>query len=135
MNIIEATRQLGTAIQADERFLRFAKAKLANDNDEALQKGIGDFNVIRMELDRVMSAETQDEDKIRELNEQLRSIYASIMSSSVMAEYNAAKAQLDQMLNEINSIIMQCVEGAQPETCEPETASCSGSCESCGGCH
>lgn len=135
MNIIEATRQLGTAIQQDERFIRYAKAKLANDNDEALQKGIGDFNITRMELDRVMSEDDQDEAKVRELNEKLRAIYAEVMASSAMTEYNAAKAELDHVLNDINSIIMQCVEGAEPSTCEPEVSGCSGSCASCGGCH
>lgn len=135
MNILEASRQLGAAIQQDERFIRFAKAKLANDNDEALQKGIGDFNITRMELDRVMSEDEQDEEKVRELNEKLRAIYAEVMSSTAMAEYNAAKADLDHVLNDINSVIMQCVEGADPATCEPQAAGCSGSCESCGGCH
>ena len=135
MNILEAARQLGAALQQDERYIRFAKAKLANDNDENLQKGIGEFNLIRMELDRVMSEEKQDDEKVRELNEKLRSIYAQVMSSSAMAEYNAAKAELDHMLNDINSVIMQCVDGADPVTCEPEVAGCTGSCESCGGCH
>ena len=135
MNILEATRNLGAVIQQDERFIRYVKAKLANDNAEELQKGIGDFNLVRMEIDRVMSEEKQDDEKVRELNEKLRSIYAQVMSSSAMAEYNAAKAELDHMLNDINSVIMQCVDGADPATCEPEVAGCTGSCESCGGCH
>ena len=134
MNILDATRQLGAAIQQDERFINYVKAKLANDNDEDLQKGIGEFNVVRMELDRVMSDENQDEAKIRELNERLRTIYSEVMSSSAMAQYNAAKAELDKLLNDVNNVIMQCVDGADPYTCEPEI-SCTGSCDSCGGCH
>ena len=79
MGIIEATRNLGVEIQKDERFIRFIKAKLANDNDETLQNQIGEFNTIRMNLDREMNAETQDEDKIKELNEKLREIYNAVM--------------------------------------------------------
>ena len=135
MTVIESVRELGKAIQQDERFINYVKAKLANDNDEELQKGIGEFNLTRMELDRVMSEDNQDDEKVRELNEKLRSIYAQVMSSSSMAQYNSAKAELDSMLNDINSIIMQCVDGADPATCEPEVAGCTGSCESCGGCH
>ncbi len=134
MGIIEATRNLGVEIQKDERFIRFIKAKLANDNDETLQSGIGEFNTIRMNLDREMNNETQDEDKIRELNEKLREIYTAVMSSKTMLEYNTAKADVDAMLNDINSIIMQCVEGEDPMTAEPQTA-CTGSCASCSGCH
>lgn len=134
MGIIEATRNLGVEIQKDERFIRFIKAKLANDNDETLQNQIGEFNTVRMNLDREMNTETQDEDKIRELNEKLREIYTAVMSSKTMLEYNTAKAEVDAMLNDINSIIMQCVEGEDPMTAEPHTA-CTGSCSSCSGCH
>ncbi len=134
MGIIEATRNLGVEIQKDERFIRFIKAKLANDNDETLQNQIGEFNTVRMNLDREMNAETQDEDKIKELNEKLREIYTAVMSSKTMLEYNTAKADVDAMLNDINSIIMQCVEGEDPMTAEPHTA-CSGSCSGCSGCH
>ena len=134
MGIIEATRLLGVEIQKDERFIRFIKAKLANDNDETLQNQIGEFNTIRMNLDREMNAETQDEAKIKELNEKLREIYTAVMSSKTMLDYNTAKADLDAMLNDINSIIMQCVEGEDPMSAEPQTA-CTGSCATCGGCH
>ena len=134
MTTLEAVRKLGEAIQQDERFIRYAKAKLANDTNEELQKGIGDFNIIRMELDREMSTENQNDEKVKELNEKLRTLYTQIMSSPAMAEYNAAKAELDSMLNDINSVISQCVDGAEPSTCEPETHSCTGSCSTCGGC-
>lgn len=134
MGIIEATRNLGVEIQKDERFIRFIKAKLANDNDETLQNQIGEFNTVRMNLDREMNAETQDENKIKELNEKLREIYTAVMSSKTMLDYNTAKAEVDSMLNDINSIIMQCVEGEDPMTAEPHTA-CTGSCSTCGGCH
>lgn len=52
MGIIEATRNLGVEIQKDERFIRFVKAKFAFDNDEDLQNKIGEFNTVRMNLDR-----------------------------------------------------------------------------------
>ena len=134
MGIIEATRNLGVEIQKDERFIRFVKAKFAFDNDEDLQNKIGEFNTVRMNLDREMNNENQDEDKIKELNEKLREIYSEVMSGKAMLDLNTAKAEVDAMLNDINSIIMQCVEGEDPMTAEPQTA-CTGSCSSCSGCH
>ena len=134
MSIIEAARNLGAEIQKDEKFLEFAKAKLAVDNNEELQKAIGDFNVARMNLEQEMSKEERNEEKIKELNDSLRELYGKVMSSEAMLNFNTAKGAIDAILNDINSIIIQCVEGADPATCEPEHA-CSGSCESCGGCH
>ncbi|MCQ2477694.1 MAG: YlbF family regulator [Clostridia bacterium] len=135
MSVLESVRALGAEIQKDERFIRFAKARLANDNDKELQEGIGEFNVTRMNLEQEMEKDPQDEEKVKQLNEQLRAVYSKVMSSKSMLDYNTAKADLDSLLNDINSVIMQCVEGADPKTVEPETHNCTGSCESCGGCH
>ncbi len=135
MGIIEQTKILGEEIQKDERFIAYAKAKLAMDSDEDMQKKIGDFNVTRMNLEQESEKDDRDEEKIKELNEKLRNIYGEVMQSKAMLDFNTAKADLDAMLNDINSIIMQCVEGADPKTVEPEVHSCSGSCDTCGGCH
>ncbi len=134
MDVISKARELGKAIQQDERFIRYAKARLQNDNDTELQAAIGEFNIIRMELDREMSSEQKNDDKVKELNEKLRDIYGKIMSSEVMVEYNTAKTELDSLVNEMNVIISKCLDGEDPETCTTETA-CSGSCSTCGGCH
>lgn len=134
MDVIEQVRNLGKAIQQDERFVRYAKARLANDNDTELQAAIGNFNIIRMELDRELNADEKDEVKVAELNEKLRSTYGEIMASPVMVEYNTAKAEVDSMVNEINTIISKCLDGEDPETCDT-SAGCTGSCSTCGGCH
>ena len=133
MDVIEQVRNLGKAIQQDERFIRFAKARLANDEDKELQAAIGNFNIIRMELDKLMQADERDDAKVTELNENLRKVYGDIMSSDAMVEYNTAKAELDVMVNEINTIISKTLDGEDPETCE--ATACTGSCSTCGGCH
>ena len=78
MSILSAVRELGKEIQKDERYVAFAKAKLALDSDTAVQDKINEFNLVRMNLEQAMSAETQDEAKTKELNEKLRNIYADV---------------------------------------------------------
>ena len=134
MDVIEQVRNLGKAIQQDERFIRYAKARLENDNNKELQAAIGKFNITRMELDRELNAENKDDEKVKELNENLRTVYGEIMASPAMVEYNTAKAELDTMVNEINTVISKCLDGEDPETCEA-TSGCTGSCSTCGGCH
>ena len=34
----------------------------------------------------------------------------------------------------INTILVMCVNGEDPDTCDP-APSCTGSCSTCGGCH
>ena len=134
MDVIECVRELGKAIQRDERFIRYAKAKLANDSDAELQASIGEFNITRMELDRLLGEDEKDENKVQELNEKLREIYSKIMSAPAMVEYNTAKVEVDSMVGEINTIISKCLDGEDPETCDAQS-SCTGSCATCGGCH
>ena len=135
MDIIELTRQLGVAIQAQESYIAFDAAKKANDSDEALQNQIGEFNLVRMSLDQELSSENKNDDKVKELNEKLRDIYGKVMMNPAMAAYNEAKAALDEMVNKINGIITLSINGEDPMTAELPEASCSGSCSSCGGCH
>ena len=134
MDVIELTRELGKAIQADERFVRYATARLANDTDEDLQNSIGQFNIKRMELEKAVGEEDKDEVKVKVLNEELRKLYGDIMSSAAMVEYNTSKALLDQMMNEVNTILTKTLDGEDPATCDTD-AGCTGSCSTCGGCH
>lgn len=55
MDVIKEARNLGKAIQSDPRFLRYAKARLANDDNSDLQDAIGNFNLVRMELDLTLT--------------------------------------------------------------------------------
>lgn len=134
MDVIELTRELGKAIQADERFIRYNKARLANDNDTDLQNSIGQFNIKRMELEKAVGDENKDQEKVKVLNEELRKLYGDIMSSAAMVEYNTSKALLDQMMNEVNTILTKTLDGEDPATCDTD-AGCTGSCSTCGGCH
>lgn len=134
MDVIAKARELGKAIQQDERFIRYAKARLANDEDKELQDAIGEFNIVRMELDREVNSDEKNDDKVKELNEKLRKVYSSVMSSPAMVEYNTAKAALDTLVNEINVIISKSIDGEDPDTCDTSSG-CTGSCDSCGGCH
>ena len=60
MCVLESVRELGKAIQKDERFIRFAKARLDSDNNAELQAKIGEFNVTSMEIDRINTSEEKN---------------------------------------------------------------------------
>ena len=134
MDIIEMTRKLGVAIQQEEIFKNYIKAKAANDNDVELQDMIGQFNVIRMQLDQALSADEKDGDKVKELNGQLKDTYTAIMGRESMMNYNIAKGELDVLVNQINAVIEHTLDGDDPMTCDIASL-CTGSCSTCSGCH
>lgn len=134
MEIIEAARQLGKAIQSDERYIKYNECRKKNDEDEALQALIGEINLVRMQIETENAKDDKDEEKIKELSKKWRQIYSEIMVNENMQAYNRAKNDVDTVLQHMNSILDQCVEGEDPDTCEPASG-CTGNCGSCGGCH
>ena len=53
MDAIKAARELGKAIQADERYVRYNEAMKANDADMELQELIGEFNLARQNVEHM----------------------------------------------------------------------------------
>ncbi len=135
MDLIKMARELGKAIQASEEYKHLVTAKEANDGDEELQDMIKEFNLIRMNLSTEMQMKEQNADKIQELDQKLKETYTAVMGRPTMLDFNEAKQDIDALMNEITGILMLCVNGEDPDTCEVQPAGCSGSCSSCSGCH
>lgn len=135
MDIIEMTRELGKAIQADDRYIAYTLAKQANDDDEKLQNLINAFNLKRMQLQMEIGKADKDNDKIQELNDVIKSSYSTIMDNPKMKVYQAAKEGLDELLNQVNTIISMSANGMDPDQINLEASSCTGNCSGCSGCH
>ena len=132
MDIIEKARELGKLIQQEESYIALQKAQADADADMELQNLIGDFNMKRMSINNEASKKDKDSDKLALLNSQMREDYSKIMSN--MIAYNEAKDAFDMVANRVLAIVQQSAEGADPETADYSTSSCSGSCSTCGGC-
>lgn len=132
--ILEMAKEVGHAIQQDERYIRWQMAQAAADEDEALQALIGEFNLKRIALSSESEKkEDKNEEKINQLNGEVRKLYADIMTNEHMAQYNEAKMALDQLVNQIAEIVAMSAAGQDPE--EFHESSCSGNCSGCAGCH
>lgn len=134
MDIIEKARELGKLIQQEESYVALQKAQADADADMELQNLIGDFNMKRMSINNEASKKDKDSDKLALLNSQMREDYSKIMSNKNMIAYNEAKDAFDMVANRVLAIVQQSAEGADPETADYSTSSCSGSCSTCGGC-
>ena len=134
MDIIAMARELGKAIQQDERYKRIDAAKTANDKDEELQQLIQKFNMKRSELSVEMAQENKNPEKLNQLDRELKAVYQEVMQNPNMAEFNAAKVEVDDMMNYISTILYGAVNGEDPDTIEPQQR-CGGDCAGCAGCH
>lgn len=135
MDIIEMTRELCRELQKDERFITLQMVQQKADADAELQSLIGDFNIKRMAIQNEASKENRSDEKLQQLNADLRQSYETVMQNPNMIAYNEAKDALDALLQRINAIISQCAEGGDPDTADYDPNSCGGNCGSCSGCH
>ena len=134
MDLVALARQMGHAIQDEKAYKDLQTAKVAADNDKELQDLIGEFNLKRMAINNEACKEDRNEDKLRELNEEMRSLYTQIMRDENKTAYNDAKTALDTVLQRVLAIITQSAEGEDPDTTD-FSASCTHDCSTCGGCH
>ncbi len=136
MNVIELTRELGKAIQQDERYIKYMSACTENDTDTDIQNKIGKFNQLRSELSIEMQKPDKNADRLTSLDREIKELYEEIMTMPKMIAFNESKAEMDALLSSVNYIISSAANGEDPETCSATPPQgCSGSCSSCAGCH
>ena len=137
MTVIELTRQLGAAIQQDERYAAYEAARKANEADDALNALIGKINLVQMNYqNEAAKGEEANAEAMEGFAKEFEQLYREIMLNGNMVKFEAAKTAVDDMMNEIMGILACCVDGQDPATCDPHKEhNCSGSCSSCGGCH
>lgn len=133
MDIIEQTRELGKLIQQETSYIKLKAAEKDADADQELQNLIQEFNLKRLSINNETQKTEKDQEKIKELNDEMQKVYADIMSNKNMIDYNNAKQEFDQIITRVMTILQNCAQGEDPETTD-YTPSCSGSCATCGGC-
>lgn len=135
MDIIDLTREVAKALQQDERYIKMQIAKEKSDNDENLQALIGEFNLKRIAITNETKKENIDNEKIKVLNEELKSCYANIMDNENMAIYAETQKEVENLLKRITTIISKSAMGEDPNTADLTESECSGNCSGCSGCN
>ncbi len=131
---IKIARELGHAIQQEDFYLNLNAAKEKADADETLQALIALFNTKRVAINNEACKSDRDEEILKSLNEEMRTVYSQIMSNENMIAYNSAKQVFDSAIQRITAIVTQSAEGEDPDTTDFDE-SCTHDCSTCGGCH
>ena len=133
MDIIELTRQLGAAIQQEDAYHAFHKAKEVNEQDDALNEMINKLQLIHMSYQHEAAKDDANEEKLAAYDREFSEAYKAVMANPHMQAFEQAKQGLDVLMKRITGILSLCAQGEDPATCEYQAA-CSGDCSSCGGC-
>jgi len=109
MDIIEMTRELGKALQQDDRYIAYNLAKQVNDEDTELQADIKKFEELRIEITTEMTKSDKDGDKLQQLDAQVKEVYEKVMANKNMQVFMAAQTALEALVNKIESALQAAV--------------------------
>ncbi len=137
MDIIAKARELGAMLQQDERYLNLMQAQKVNEADNALNELIAKIQLIQLSFQQEAGKEDRNEQKLEAYDKEFGQIYSQIMSNPNMQAYEAARGEIDKLMQYITGIFSLCLQGEDPATCEPKEEhehNCGGECSSCAGC-
>ena len=135
MDLLNMARDLGYAIQSDPDYIDFKIKEQNVECDEELQKIIENFKLKKVDINHEISKENSDTQKIDKLNKEIAELYNSMVSHETMKLYNESKEKFNSKLQKVSMIINKSAMGEDPYLINAdEGLSCSGSCDSCGGC-
>lgn len=135
-NLINLARELGREIQNNEEYINFRIKQQNLDCNTKIQDIIKKFNSKKSEINKEISKEECDNNKIDILNKEISELYQDINKNSFMKEYNFAKEEFNKILQKISLVINKSAEGIDPYMIEvgDENNDCTGSCDTCAGC-
>ena len=122
MTIIELAQALGQSIKDSVEMQRMNAAEAAYEADEELQALVAEYRA-----QELAASESADEAFTAAINARMEELYARVQDSPVWIEYIAAQAEVSRLMNLVNNEINYVITG--------ERGGCSGSCDSCSGCH
>lgn len=129
--IVEKAKELGELLKQSDEFKNYNEVKAKYEADTELQTLISDFNLKKMAvMNQMQNEENSDEEKLKKLQEEMRTAYSAVMTNETMSEFVKAKETFENLVNEMYGIINFAVTGVAPGGCDGS------SCASCGGgCH
>lgn len=133
-NIEQLTRDLGAALQLSPAYVRVVAATERNEADEALQEKMQALGLARLRYQHeAAKSENTNKALMNAYEAEFQRVYDEIMENPNMAEYQAAKSDLEALVGRITGIITGCAQGEDPATYKPKSC-CGGDCGGCGGC-
>lgn len=119
MDVMEAVRQLGVSIQADERYKKFMELSDIAKGNEDVAKATEELQATAEKFEAEMAKEDKDEQLLTDIQAEYTAKYRNLFNMSPMKEMMDAREELDAMMNDIMQIIYLTMNGNDPLTAEP----------------
>lgn len=128
--VLNQAEQLAEAILESEEFIRMRLAEQATLRDEEASGLIAAYSEKRSAVESILADGNLDHDKLTQAGTELEAAQQAMNENALISTMRDASNTFNHMMEQVNKIIKFVVTGEQEEE-----GGCSGSCQSCGGCH
>lgn len=129
--IFEKTRELGQALLESEAYTKMKEAEeKAMQNIEAAEM-MALYLEKRSEIQAMMENENPDPAAMKRLSDEMDEVQQKLQMVDDIVALTAARAEFNGLIGQINQVLQFIVTGRMTD----EEGGCTGSCDSCSGCH
>lgn len=129
--VFEKTRELGEALKQSEAYARMQAAEQkAMQNMEAAEM-MAQYLEKRGQIQEMMEVENPDPAVMQRLSNEMDDIQERLQMIDDIVELTTARGEFNALIGQINQVLQFIVTGRMTD----EEGGCTGSCNSCSGCH
>ena len=127
-DVMMKAQELGETILKSEIYQRAKAADDAVRRDEEAAALLGKYMEAQGKVNSLLSAAEVDPEAIAQAGAEMESAQEQLRAHPLVKEMQAANEECNKMLDNVNRLIQFIVHGTAGD-------GCTGSCETCGGCH
>lgn len=133
VDIIDSAVDFAKKIQTTKEYLNLQKAKKNNDEDVELNDMILKYNELTKHLKQLVADKQNEKEQINEQQIKISELYKKIMANKNMINFNKASDEVNILMNKINSILVDAVNGENVDYFHKNEVFDCGSCGKCFG--
>ncbi len=119
MDIMEAARALGVAIQASDAYKAYLAARDEAEKDPKIGEYNDKFKEMQALFETLVGQENPDEEKMQKIQADYMALYQEMNEIPTMAALQNARVSMNDIMNDAMQIIYLSVNGEDPMTCQP----------------
>ncbi|HPZ00918.1 MAG TPA: YlbF family regulator [Clostridiales bacterium] len=119
MDILEAARALGVAIQASEAYQTYLTAREEAEKEPSLSDYNAKFQEMQTAFEELVGQENPDQEQIQKVQADYMALYQEMNALPAMAALQESRMAMNDIMNDAMQIIYLSVNGEDPLTCQP----------------
>ena len=132
-NVMLKAQELAQAIVESSIYQRMQAAESQVTTDEGASKAITEFMEKRQAVEALLGQDDVDHAALAQAGQAMEEAEKALDEQAVVKEMQAARADFNQMMENVNQILRLIISGETEGGCRGSCSSCSG-CSTCGGC-